>query len=433
MATLTININVYSLNSERPPVTAEILDSEFEVRQKLVVRGAEQTNLGEGTYLVRAMLPSGESLSSQVTISPGQSSAAVSLNSHSSPHEYLAWQQYLGGYRGQDQTLKRAPTKSGDLAEPQPPIDETVWLRMWRLGPRSGNVINSFYLYERQSAWQVESLDEWQAHPYLDPAMPEVRVMWLSPPDEMPRIRCLQIGGQNIPWRNICLPPSRDRLQVLMRPSGSGNELNGGLAVKVVTADTETEALSHYALSGDFNASDGLAESVMDKAEDLFREKLIYPYGAMIGAYHLLLSGKLDRLHNWANNFANWVDWLPDSAVIHAWQILYSGEEAEKSLARERLLQAAQRGLPVMRKGLRLLVDGLSIFADLAKQDEREDKEVSQALKYVRRYAGSVDWNQRLTTFYGQTPFEPALKPVLGEPPEAIIQPESLVQLNVQI
>ncbi len=431
MTTLSIHIDLYNLDAAQTPVTTEILDGDLEVHRRLVVRKSEQTDLEAGTYLVRATLPSGGVLSSAVTISPGQAEAQVTLKMHATPHEYLSWQSFLGGYRGP--TPGGAPIKSPGAGSVHTPLDEPVWMRMWRLQSWRGGADHGGFLYASQSAWQVEPLDTWSALPKFDASTPEMFVVDLRPPSSSLAIRCLQVGGPDIPWRSICLPPSRDDLQVMLRPSSAGGELSGGLVVKVVTTDAETEALSHYALTGDFNASEGLADSVMRQAEDLFREKMIYPYGAMIGAYHLLMAGKLDRLHKWANNFANGVDWLPDSAVIHAWQLLYSGVEADRGLARERLLQAAQRGLPVMRKGMRLLVDGLNIYADMARANNQPDEAVEAALSYVRRYASALDWNQRLTTFYGETPTQPGLKPVRGNAPEALTRPESLLQMQVRL
>src|SRR5205823_6015043 len=93
-----------------------------------------------------------------------------------------------------------------------------------------------------------------------------------------------------------------------------------------------------------------------------------------------------------ANNLADWFNWLPDGAIIHAWQLLQ--QKNETTLARERLLQAVGRGTPVYSQGLRMLIDGLDLFASDAQAANTKDEPVENALKAARRYAGSLDWNQ---------------------------------------
>src|SRR5205823_5460912 len=58
------------------------------------------------------------------------------------------------------------------------------------------------------------------------------------------------------------------------------------------------------------------------QAEQMLRDKLMDPLGAAVGGYYLLRSESLTLMHDWPNNFANWIEWLPDGAIIHAWQLL---------------------------------------------------------------------------------------------------------------
>lgn len=166
--------------------------------------------------------------------------------------------------------------------------------------------------------------------------------------------------------------------------------------------------------AGSFEAARVTSEDALAEAELMLQEKRRNPIGAAIGGYYLLRVGALNRLHDWPNNLANWFEWLPDGAVVHAWQLLREPDEAKNSQARRRLVQAAERGLPVYTEGVRLLIDGLELFAyDAVAHDER-DEAVEQALQNIRRYAAAMDWNQQLTTFYGADPEKPSLKPVMG-------------------
>ena len=73
-----------------------------------------------------------------------------------------------------------------------------------------------------------------------------------------------------------------------------------------------------------------------------------------------------------------------------------------------------------MTEGMRLLIDGLQLFADYAQANGQSDDSIHSALENVRRRAAAVDWNQRLTTFYGSRPDSPSLSQVvLTNAPEA--------------
>jgi hypothetical protein len=186
--------------------------------------------------------------------------------------------------------------------------------------------------------------------------------------------------------------------------------------VKVVSMDARAETLLHYLGAGAADAARSIAGEVIADAEQMLRDKVVNPMGAAIGGYYLLGVGALERLHDWPNNFANWIDWLPDSAVIHAWQLLRTqgdGPGDRQEQARRRLLQATQRGLPVYSVGVRLLIDGLELFADAGGGS---DDEVKQALRTIRPYAAAMDWSQELTLFYGQDPWTPLSQPITGVP-----------------
>jgi hypothetical protein len=369
-------------------------------------------DLQAGQYTVRSYLPSGECRTAQVTVGEGQP-ASVDITSAESPHEWLAWQKLLGTTKAKKKPENESRgdfsfSSSFDLTPMQ-----TVWIRIWSPATGLHTPGGVCQVFEDSASWRVENeayrvfstdYDNEEAHCLfkLDTNFSE------------PGYRVIQVGGEELPWRVILLPPTLERLEILMRPSNSGHALNAGIAVKIVSVDLETEALSHYLLSGDVTMVTELADGVISQAEAALAQKHSNPYGALVGAYSLLLSGDLDRMHDWAERFANWMNWLPDTSVIHAWQILLDDDISDKSLARSRLLEAAARGIPVFRQGLRYLVDGLAQFHDLAEEDQRKDEEVDRMLRFVRTYANVVDWNQRFTTFYGGTPFSPSRIPVKG-------------------
>ncbi len=372
---LYIRLEVPGLAPEAP-VFCELFDRHLQVVRRWPLRGAEAVNVQPGFYLVRAHLPSGETVMTQAVVGEHQTEQVV-LVSTPSDHEWLSWQQFLGEV-GSSKIVERAEVPS------------RVWLRLWA---------------REQGRWTPQSVGGYRA------TDPTVVVQELSYSTD--RQYVLQVGGADVPWRFICLPPTPQTVQVLLRASRSPSERNGGLAVKVASLDHRAETLSHYLRSGSMEAARLVSEEVLGEAERLLFDKLRNPMGAVIGGYYLLTVRAYERMHNWPNNLANWMEWLADGAVIHAWQLLRTAGVRGRSRARERLLQAVERGLPVFSEGVRLLLDGLELFAD----QDQSDRAVAEALARLRRYAGAMDWEQRLTTFYGAGLDAPSLENTFGPPP----------------
>jgi len=77
--------------------------------------------------------------------------------------------------------------------------------------------------------------------------------------------------------------------------------------------------------------------------------------------------------------------WLPDGAILCAWfKIKYCRSDIElvKS-AREDLLEAFRRGAPYYSMGVKMLLNGLTLFANEARQLDDKDEAVEDALKVV--------------------------------------------------
>ncbi len=467
MSILRVRLQGGGISYEAIPVLLEITDDKFNTK-KISLSGTCEISVSPGSYLVRAYLPSGETVSAATTATEEHESE-VTLTPSTSSHEWLAWPQFLGevarppsrsshkwhilsplfdgltGRRGWQRSLEiisglgaltilivslvEAITKSLEapwiVFIPIPLLAliplfvltffsiqreeeltladfRRTWLRLW------------MYEYSQgpRPRWKLVPPSAWLGTEAHDPAIVICGLLLREP-----SLYLLQVGGPRIPWRLVSLPPTYDPVQVLIRLSQTSTTLNGGLAVTVVSQNRLAETLLHYIAAGSFEAAQLTSEQALAEAESMLRDKRGNPIGAAIGGYYLLRVGALDRLHNWPNNLANWFKWLPDGAVIHAWQLLHEPDEAQNSQARGRLLQAAERGLPVYTEGVRLLIDGLELFAyDAVAHDER-DEAVEQALKNIRKYAAAVDWNQQLTTFYGADPEKPSLKPVMGMPP----------------
>ncbi len=409
MSTLRVQLEGDRIDLSNIPISVEIIDHEFKTR-KMTMRGVETVNIEPGSYLVQAHLPSGETAVAMTSVME-KTEAQVTLTSSKSPHEWLAWLHFLG--------------ETAERTEETPPSDfPEIWVRLW---------VDERELLPQLPIGQQPASRRWTIAPpafWLGAQMYDAGVAscWLYsanqpfyPVSQPLYLRMLQVGGPRVPSRLVSLPPAFGQIQVLIRPSRIPTTLNGGLTVKAVSQDLKAETLLHYLASGSLEAAQMVSHEVVvdaeqfegfpaDIAEQMLRDKRINPTGAAIGGYYLLRTGALLRLHDWPNNLANWVAWLPDGAVIHAWQLLRQSVETEQTRARERLLQACERGIPVYTEGVRLLIDGLELFADNARAQNRPDEEVEQALQKIRQYATAMDWNQRLTTFYGTDPETPSLR-----------------------
>jgi hypothetical protein len=129
---------------------------------------------------------------------------------------------------------------------------------------------------------------------------------------------------------------------------------------------------------------------------------LINPFAAAAGGY-ILLTTQMDTekryWHGWIKNLMKWFPWIPDGAIQFGWFMLHKGQNAgDEAAARNALLTAYQRGLPLYSAGVRWLLDGLTLLADQDREDGRHDAELLAALADVHAVARATDIQQPLTS-----------------------------------
>jgi hypothetical protein len=224
------------------------------------------------------------------------------------------------------------------------------------------------------------------------------------------RPQLLQLGGESVPWRFVTLPPT-PAVDVTISAQGQSE-----LDIEVTTGSNYAEALLGYLRSGAVDGARAIAEA-------LLRQKADDPIAAVVGGYYLLRNGHFTNLPNlpgWANNLSHWFHWLPDGAVINAWQHLQAGKrrpsEAEGHFdrARHELLLATRRGIPVYTEGLTLLLEGLELMGADANNN---DPELNTALEFIRPYATAADPTSTTVTYgAGDTPSTPTASPATGFP-----------------
>lgn len=182
-----------------------------------------------------------------------------------------------------------------------------------------------------------------------------------------------------------------------------GNKLSGDrpehYKISIMMGNAVAQTLLSLMTRGDMISAQTLFN--IKDAENLLLEKKKDPIAAAVGGYYLLKTGELEYMHNWANNLANWFEWLPDGCIIHAWQMILN-KGNQRSEIEKRLLEAVERGIPVFTEGLRLLYDGLTM---LSYDYQRNNREVEKALSKVKQYMTAADMSKEHTTLFADKDF----------------------------
>lgn len=373
-----LNLESFEQALQGAPVVVDVLDDGLRMVDQRTVRVNQRSsfNLPAGQYALQVTLPSGDRLTETVTSAPGSPNHDIALW-ELSPHESMQ----------RTVVLKSGPVGGGRRFT-EPGL-QSLWVRLWT---------------RVDGVWGVSPWPEAEAH-WDDDA-----VVYVFPIGRQPYM--LQFGGPRIPWRMVSLPAAEE-LEVTVQPAG--DEQIPNVTLTVATNDNLAEATLGYLTVGAMQH----AGQISDQAEGLLYRKMQNPAGAAIGGYFLLRTSNLERLHNWPQNLANWMQWMPDGALIHAWQLIREQQESHEPVparldeARELLLVTVERGLPVYTEGLRLLVSGLKLF-DF--QAEGTDTEIRNALDRIRPFVAAADLTQPTTTFLGTGPSNASTTPTYGLP-----------------
>jgi hypothetical protein len=362
------------------PVVVDVVDASLEVAaQPRLVQLASgwRQDLEPGTYLVRVRFPSGQEIRQTCTVRDGDHIPISVDMRRLAGHESLERSAALRPVARDERTPGLAGTRFAE-----------AWVRRWR-----GNASRE---------WQPIDFDGITVGG--DDYTIQYRFQYRlasAPPSNV-----LQLGAPRIAWQCVSLPAA-PVVDVTVSPRGEND-----LAVEVTTGSTEAEALLGYLRTGAVEGADVTAES-------LLQQKRRDPIAAAIGGYYLLRTANLDRLSDWGPNLSQWFPWLADGAVINGWQHIHAGREHREDPdwhfgeARQQLIQAAQRGVPVYTEGLRLLVDGLRL---LREDGEAEDAELDAALTFIEPFAMAADWSAATVTYSGADPAEPHSRHRYGIP-----------------
>jgi hypothetical protein len=384
---LQVSFQAWHNDSINVPVLATLYNAETKVLGSQWIRAGEQAmfkKLSVGRYIVQLKLPSGLVMN-KMTDLENEEKKDILFNLHEiSPYETSEWAYLLSN----DQPFE----------ETAPDRLIAVQLHIWQK-------------YDR----------DWVKENYTDiPQVIEIdkRGHYMQFRTGV-RMGMLEVFGAGQGPKYVCLPPDQEiriALQINSRPDA---EI---LPVKVTVASISWKAETILALlktSGTKQARAMLGGEAEELAETMLLEKRANPTEAAIGAYYILKTRDYARLHNWANNLANFFPWMPDGAVIHAWQMISQpGNLQQIDEISGRLREAFGRGLPLYAEGLRLLYEGLMW---LVRQDYPLQDDLPAMLNAVRNDIALVDWDHSLTTLNLPLP-DPEL---VAPPPSENIAPAS--------
>jgi V8-like Glu-specific endopeptidase len=391
MPTLRITLNKGQQLSDIP-IAVEVVDSDLETDWKGAIKLGEEKvieGLEAGYYSIQATLPSGRKLTKACNVQADQPASVELSLVGTSPRESLEWATI-----SKPNVLANAKQREAQL--------RSVWLRLWAR--------------ESDGRWCVRP---WPTqNPDREPGLVQYHFRFLS--EQKFGQYYLQVGGPTMQWRLIALPA--DDISVLITgadagaesdASGQRDDADSAVDVSVTSKKHDAEVLLSYLTQGKVDQARLVGESLI--ALELLSGKRNNPTAAAIAGYFLLLCGDFNKLNQvWTNNLVNWMKWLPDGAVIDGWYRMRIKPPDHKR-AKQRLLEAAARGMPVYKCGLRLLLDGLTSYND---DPSFGGPDVSAALKSVRRYAAAADWRAPITTFIGCDPDSPG-KTKLGKPEDS--------------
>ena len=319
----------------------------------------------------RARLPSGETQMKKIQLIGAPVVETSFFTNHTSPNEWLEW--------------TRPVLRMSDLLSSNAEITnkERMWMRLW-----------------------IWDHDHWSPRPLEFPRKVE-RATYATQFDlNVPHASCLlQIGSRRIPWRFISLPPGNIQVAIAANPSKDPGD--HPLRIVIGRGKPSEEILLAFLENGQLSAASDVA-SAPRTAERLLAGKYDDPVSACIGAYFLLKTNNLQRLHYWPQNLYNDFRYIPDGAIIHAALLL----RLDRTSAAEIVLREVfERGLPIFREGLNVMYDCLRMLE--ARESNRAR---AKPLRRVREYMVAEAGVGPYMSFLGRDPVKPDPIPVQGLP-----------------
>lgn len=412
--------NIYDITGESKHAKKTLRDQ--------IIQDITDIQLDPGKYLVEAILPSGETSYNEVTLTDPHDYQELLIGSRSR-HEWLTMQHFVGDTRRKAIRYDAIFTKqylpeqfSSEVISFESYLDfDSSWavfdryLRKSESGHQLSSSTSLTTLRDYLPATSVhnfhpafydqnDSLFEFNSE-ILSGSRQYYLVNYL-----VPRFKryFLIVNANNltqlccvlpVPWAQDDHELTIQALVHLPASISTSTSRERGfhdeLTVSIAVPDRRVGAVIGYLGSGMLPT----AEKLLKTATSMLYDKIVNPIAAAAGAYVMVFaeqSRERDEWHDWVENLMNWFPWLPDGAIMHAWlKLTYGNKDSDLLKARNSLLEGYRRGIPFYSKGVKMLMDGLTLIANDANHT---DAEIEGALKVVRRVAMNTNMRQPFTT-----------------------------------
>jgi hypothetical protein len=369
---------------------------------------AHHVALNPGRWLIEATLPSGETISEEVAVRPGQDADVTLRSADTSPHNDLGWQYLAGNVEGRKAqatargsivgrrpgATPRGPAfesfggaEAHTVATPQTPLHRPAaaprvficdkqhpgkgreaWDNLFAPRTAAAKECGSSWSNEGEQTWLYQVTDNGGGRSFA-------RVEW---GDEVYAV------SLPLPWSSV-REKKRTAVQLMVREVPDDKQL--GLGVVVLDPD-------FAAMSGLMTASTlPSAAAAIDQAYRFLFEKIANPLAAAAGGYVLLAAGKQNESDwwSWIDNLCFDFPGISDGAILRGVLMLrYAKSTSAVDEAHKSFLEAFERGVPYYSAGVSWLLDGLTTFAE-------DDPAIGERLRCVRRAALRLDLSQAFT------------------------------------
>ncbi|MGY4816634.1 hypothetical protein ACVNP3_11925 [Pseudomonas chlororaphis subsp. piscium] len=220
------------------------------------------------------------------------------------------------------------------------------------------------------------------------------------------RPHLLQLGGEELAWRLVSLPPG-EQVKIALTPS---RQEAGGDALDITVGRQypENELVMSYLSRGNLPEASRLAE-IMDIADRMLHEKFDDPISAVAGGYVLLKTNQLERRERWLRTLEHHFPHIADVKILKAALAREQEGVPEKDI-RQMLLDAMEAGLPIFSLGITLLLDSMAAMHRGMDEKPKFHRAYLAAQAYVRAKCSKGVY----LAFYGKSPAEPLWSPIYG-------------------
>lgn len=362
---LTIPVDVYSQKGDI------LASGAASPHRPATFKLTDDRRIADRVFIV-ARLPNGTTRHESVETKNGTGSVEIDLRS---PHEWLQWVAPFQSLDHLRDDSDKDPSSRRRIGR--------VWMTLWSLV---------------DGRWQSKQLDV--ADRQSDPN--GVQQVTIYIPD-LPHL--LQVGGDEVGWRLVTLPPGQ-----LVRVALTRSTKNEGNSVDITIAreHADNEIILSYLTNGAISEANTLADT-LDVADKLLQEKIADPVSAVVGGYFLLRNNKLDVRERWVQNLKNWFPAIADGAIISA-ALAARSDDATEEMIRKDIEQALERGLPIFKIGGDILLQTMAAV----HRGEGEKKRFHQSYLALQAYVRAAVPAGPYFAFEGMSPAEPTWVSVFG-------------------